>query len=76
VGTRPCAVVAEGVSRIVHEGGDADANAAVAGALPGARDGYSAIPAKWVVGLARESELRERADRLTGILDETTQWHG
>lgn len=32
---------------IVNRGGDADTNAAIAGALLGARDGASAIPAAW-----------------------------
>ncbi|MFO0966748.1 MAG: ADP-ribosylglycohydrolase family protein [Gemmataceae bacterium] len=59
---------AEGIDWIVHEGGDADTNAAVAGALLGARHGFSAIPAAWVNGLACERELRVRADRLLRIL--------
>jgi len=63
---------ADGVLRIVHEGGDADTNAAVAGALLGARDGFSSIPAEWVGGLAAESELRSRAERLLVMLEESS----
>lgn len=59
----------EGVDRIVHEGGDADTNAAVAGALLGARDGFSAIPDAWVEGLAYETELHVRVERLLAICD-------
>jgi ADP-ribosylglycohydrolase len=61
---------AEGIDQIVHEGGDADTNAAVAGALLGARHGFSAIPAEWVTGLAYENELCSRANRLLAILEE------
>jgi ADP-ribosylglycohydrolase len=61
---------AEGVQRIVHEGGDADTNAAVAGALLGARYGFSVIPSEWVTGLVFESDLRSRSERLLGILNE------
>lgn len=58
---------AEGIDRIVHEGGDADTNAAVAGALLGARDGFASIPEVWVSGLAYEPQLRERVQRLLAI---------
>ncbi len=58
---------AEGVDWIVHEGGDADTNAAVTGALLGARHGFSAIPPEWVAGLAYEMELRSRVEQLLAI---------
>jgi len=55
---------AEGVLAIVQEGGDADTNAAVAGALLGAKFGYAAIPEGWVRELADEPLLRSRVDAL------------
>ena len=42
----------EGIHRIVHQGGDADTNASVAGALLGAHFGYDAIPRRWIDGLS------------------------
>ncbi len=46
---------ATGVTAIVMAGGDADSNAAVAGALLGARFGRAGIPPRWI------SELRDHA---------------
>lgn len=54
----------DGVLKIIHEGGDADTNAAVAGALLGARFGFSGIPDVWVEDLANENELRSRVAQL------------
>ena len=59
---------AEGLLQVVHAGGDADTNGAVAGSVLGARFGFSTIPAPWVDGLNRRDELMERADRLVAIL--------
>ncbi|MCC2667698.1 MAG: ADP-ribosylglycohydrolase family protein [Armatimonadetes bacterium] len=58
----------EGVLRIVHEGGDADTNAAVAGSLLGARFGFSAIPAGWVDDLKEGEALDQRGDGLIALL--------
>ncbi len=41
----------EGLSAVIHEGGDADTNGAVAGSLLGARFGFSGIPRHLVQGL-------------------------
>ncbi len=49
-----------GVLSIIHEGGDADTNASVAGSLLGAKFGYSAIPKRWVEGLANRTYLDEK----------------
>lgn len=38
----------EGISAVIHQGGDADTNASVAGALLGARYGYNSIPRHWL----------------------------
>jgi ADP-ribosylglycohydrolase len=53
-----------GVTEIINRGGDADTNAAVAGALLGARDGEEAIPGAWI----RELRWREYMDRMAGEL--------
>lgn len=45
-------------------GGDADTNAAVAGALLGARLGVNAIPARWVAALEARQELADVSDAL------------
>ena len=45
-------------------GGDADTNAAVAGALAGARFGASAIPQRWLEPLLQRDRIAGLADRL------------
>lgn len=62
----------EGVSRVVHEGGDADTNAAVAGALLGARFGYDAIPERWAANLINAASLHHRVDRVLAFLPRWT----
>jgi ADP-ribosylglycohydrolase len=66
----------DGLSAIIHEGGDADTNAAVAGALLGARFGCEAIPQEWREGLVFYRELRARVDKLTALLDERPAGNG
>lgn len=48
----------EGLVKVVNRGGDADTNAAVAGALLGARFGFSAIPQRWLDGLDPQIKIR------------------
>jgi ADP-ribosyl-[dinitrogen reductase] hydrolase len=55
-----------GVTWLANAGGDTDTNAAVAGALMGARDGDAAIPARWVEALDGQARLRGIAHRLVG----------
>jgi ADP-ribosylglycohydrolase len=55
---------------IIHEGGDADTNAAVAGALLGARFGCTGIPQEWLDGLVFGPELEERVERLIARIHE------
>ena len=55
---------AEGVLAVIHEGGDADTNAAVAGSLLGARFGYRGIESSWVEGLIYKQQLEQRAEQL------------
>jgi ADP-ribosyl-[dinitrogen reductase] hydrolase len=54
----------ETIVAAVNLGDDADTTGAVAGALAGARWGYSAIPARWLGVLRGCEELVELADRL------------
>lgn len=58
----------EGILRIIHEGGDADTNASVAGALLGAKFGFQHIPKRWVEGLLKAQVLEEKAERLIEIM--------
>ena len=59
----------DGLLKIIHEGGDADSNAAVAGALLGARFGFSDIPHKWVEDIAYETRLRKKAARFLELIE-------
>ena len=54
---------------LVQAGGDTDTNAAVAGALLGARDGETGIPPRWLDQLGRASTrgVSELAERLVGM---------
>ncbi len=49
---------------LVEAGGDTDTNAAVAGALLGARDGESGIPPRWLDQLGAAKGVATLADRL------------
>lgn len=52
---------------VVALGGDADTNAAVAGALLGARDGAGGLPVGWLVRLADATEIRAEAEALVPL---------
>jgi ADP-ribosylglycohydrolase len=54
----------DGIRRVIHEGGDADTNGAVVGAILGARFGFSELPKEWVDGLLHRAELQQRVQRL------------
>lgn len=43
---------------VVHLGGDADTNGAIAGGLLGVRDGAAAIPARWIDTLQHRDRMR------------------
>ncbi|MBN3941580.1 ADP-ribosylglycohydrolase family protein [Nostoc sp. NMS9] len=58
----------DGILQIIHEGGDADTNAAVAGALLGARFGYKNIPQQWVEELVYKQQLDNRIERLINLV--------
>ena len=53
--------------RVVSLGGDTDTNAAVAGALLGARDGTSGLPAAWLERLREAAEIRAEAEALVPL---------
>jgi ADP-ribosylglycohydrolase len=61
-----------GILAIIHEGGDADTNAAVTGALLGARFGYESLPEPWVKGLVYGDQLHEKAEQLLEQLTATS----
>jgi ADP-ribosylglycohydrolase len=54
----------EGILQIIHEGGDADTNGAVAGALLGAKFGYSRIEDTWIDGLIHKETLENKVNQL------------
>ncbi|MEH2054621.1 MAG: ADP-ribosylglycohydrolase family protein [Nostoc sp.] len=61
----------DGILQIIHQGGDADTNAAVAGALLGAHFGYKNIPRQWIEELVYKQELESRVDKLLNLAQ---QW--
>jgi ADP-ribosylglycohydrolase len=64
---RHAATFGDGLLAIIHEGGDADTNAAVAGALLGARFGMEAIDDEWREGLVHREMLEERTNELVSL---------
>lgn len=58
----------EGIIPVIHEGGDADSNAAVAGAMLGAKFGFSTFPREWVDTLLHKRELDTRVEQLLSML--------
>jgi ADP-ribosylglycohydrolase len=66
---RHASTFAEGLLPVIDEAGDADTNAAVAGALLGARFGLRGIPEPWVAELVQGWELAERVERLIPMCD-------
>jgi ADP-ribosyl-[dinitrogen reductase] hydrolase len=55
------------VVEAVMLGDDTDTNAAITGALAGARWGYSAIPERWRTGVQEHDRLVELADQLLSV---------
>jgi ADP-ribosyl-[dinitrogen reductase] hydrolase len=55
--------------RVVSLGGDTDTNAAVAGALLGARDGVGGLPSQWLHRLVDRDAIRREADALVGLAE-------
>ncbi len=55
--------------RVVSLGGDADTNAAVAGALLGARDGMQGLPPAWLERLLDADAIRTEAEALVPLAE-------
>jgi ADP-ribosyl-[dinitrogen reductase] hydrolase len=53
--------------RVVSLGGDTDTNAAVAGALLGARDGVRGLPSGWLDRLGDADAIRAEAEALVPL---------
>ena len=62
--------------RVVSLGGDTDTNAAVAGALLGARDGVQVLPERWLEELVDTEAIRAEAEALVPLasLSASTSW--
>lgn len=58
----------EGILSIIQEGGDADTNASVAGAVLGAKYGFGNIPQKWIDGLLHKPKLDTKIDALLELI--------
>jgi ADP-ribosylglycohydrolase len=58
----------DGLSRVIHEGGDADSNGAVAGAVLGAFFGYPEIPRRLVLHLRNKKKIESRVEKLIQLL--------
>jgi ADP-ribosylglycohydrolase len=63
-----CHSFEEGLKAVVHEGGDADTNAAVVCSILGAKFGFDNIPAQYVDELLRKDELFAITEKLSEIL--------
>ena len=55
--------------RVVEAGGDTDTNAAVAGAVLGARYGAAAIPERWLECVPERDRIEGLADALIALSD-------
>ncbi|XP_035829092.1 ADP-ribosylarginine hydrolase Tri1 [Aplysia californica] len=58
------------IQDIVMEGGDADGNGAVAGALLGCKLGFPAVPPSWVEGLRHRGWLDELVNRYLHMMEQ------
>ncbi len=64
-----CQSFEAGIRSVIEEGGDADSNAAVAGALLGARLGYKSIDNRLIKDLVSRQALWERTEQLLKLLE-------
>ncbi|HEY9701323.1 MAG TPA: ADP-ribosylglycohydrolase family protein, partial [Allocoleopsis sp.] len=60
----------DGILKIIHQGGDADTNAAVAGGILGAKFGYNNIPQKWIEELAYRAQLTAKVTEFIELLNQ------
>lgn len=56
------------ITAIAREGGDADTNCAIAGALLGCRLGYSQLPHHWLAGLKHQEWFEQKVQTLIDFL--------
>lgn len=56
------------ITEIIMEGGDADTNACIAGALLGAWLGYTALPAHWRDGIGHHDWILSKCEALSGTI--------
>ena len=61
----------EGLLEVVTLGGDTDTNAAVAGAVLGARDGLSSLPPDWLEKLGERRTVATAAEELAALSEGT-----
>lgn len=57
----------EGLLAVVNTGGDADANAAIACAILGAKFGYDSIPRHYIENLYNEDIYRDKVNRFVTL---------
>jgi ADP-ribosylglycohydrolase len=69
-GARSKASFEETIVQLAVQGGDADTNAAVAGALLGCKIGFKNLPQHWIRGLKNRAWLDRNIDNLLGLLIE------
>jgi ADP-ribosylglycohydrolase len=60
----------QGIQAVVNQAGDADTNAAVAGAMLGARFGYESIPPRLKNALIGHDSLWQRTEQLLNLVQE------
>ncbi len=58
----------EGILTVINEGGDTDTNGAVAGALLGAKLGFSSISEKYVSGLLKKAFLEDKIEKFLSLI--------
>lgn len=58
----------DGLLKIIHEGGDADTNASVAGSVLGVKFGYDSIPPKYIDGLIHKDKLEDKFNKYITLL--------
>ena len=59
-----------GILKVIHEGGDADTNAAVAGALLGAKYGFRGIPLSWTKDLVGRQQLEDKTTKFIRLINQ------
>jgi ADP-ribosylglycohydrolase len=57
----------DGLLQVLALGGDTDTNAAVAGALSGAREGLEGLPATWLAKLVDREDIEREAEALADL---------